>query len=121
MFDENPVLISAEILDNSQVTDANIHYRTTINGNTGSWNIVTDNNGPTGNTYEFIIPGQQHRTEVEYYLAAQDDNSNVTTLPEGGGGINPPGSTPPSNFIYMVTIPAIPLIHLYNPTEERGD
>ena len=125
VFDENPVLISAEILDNSQVTDANIHYRTTINGNTGSWNIVTDNNGPTGNTYEFIIPGQQHRTEVEYYLAAQDDNSNVTTLPEGGGGINPPGSTPPSNFIsYMVTIPAIPLIHFYNPTGdttvERG-
>ncbi|MFO7523930.1 MAG: M28 family peptidase [Ignavibacteriaceae bacterium] len=50
-------------------------------------------------TYSFTIPGVQLGTSVQYYLAAQDNNSNmVVTLPQGGGGYNPPGSTPPSQF-----------------------
>ena len=47
-------------------------------------------------TYNFTIPGQSLGTIVQYYLAAQDENSSiVTTLPVGGGGFTPPGSTPP--------------------------
>jgi len=50
-------------------------------------------------TYNFTIPGQQLGTIVQYYLAAQDENSYiVTTLPSGGGGYSPPGSTPPPEF-----------------------
>ena len=50
-------------------------------------------------TYNFTIPGQSLGTIVQYYLAAQDeDGSMVTTLPLGGGGFSPPGSTPPNSF-----------------------
>jgi hypothetical protein len=36
---------------------------------------------------------------VQYYVAAQDENSTtVRTLPAGGGGSSPPGSTPPGTF-----------------------
>jgi len=50
-------------------------------------------------TYNFTIPGQQLGTIVQYYLAAQDENSYiVTTLPSGGGGYSPPGNTPPPEF-----------------------
>ena len=50
-------------------------------------------------TYNFTIPGQSLGTIVQYYLAAQDEDASiVTTLPIGGGGFTPPGSTPPNSF-----------------------
>ena len=50
-------------------------------------------------TYGFTIPGIQLGTSVQYYIAAQDEASNmVVTAPVGGGGFSPPGSTPPSQF-----------------------
>ena len=49
--------------------------------------------------YNFTIPGLQLGSAVQYYIAAQDLGSNiVVTSPVGGGGYNPPGSTPPSQF-----------------------
>lgn len=57
-------------------------------------------------TYSFTIPGLQLGTSVQYYIAAQDASSNmVTTLPKGGGGYNPPGSTPPSQFFAFNVAP----------------
>ncbi len=119
LFNDEPVIISAQIVDNDQVTAANLRYRTTINGNTGNWNLVTDENGPSNNVYEFDIPGYGNQTVVEYYISAQDNNDNVSTLPEGGSGINPPGSTPPSQFIeYTVMVPGMPVINYYYPTAD---
>lgn len=58
-----------------------------------------------GDTFKFSIPGQSSGSVVEYYFAAQDTVSpaNLSTLPEGGSGINPPGTTAPAErFSYTV-------------------
>ncbi len=57
-----------------------------------------------GNTFKFMIPGYPIGTMVSYYFAAQDELATmVATLPEGGKGISPPGSSaPPSCFTYQV-------------------
>lgn len=59
----------------------------------------------TENTLKFLIPGQQAGTKVSYYFALQDSTStNVVTLPAGGSGINPPGTTPPNGYYsYYIT------------------
>lgn len=50
-------------------------------------------------TFYFMIPGHEFGTTVYYYLAAQNDNATmVATLPEGGGGINPPGTSRPGEY-----------------------
>jgi hypothetical protein len=117
IFNSSPVTLSATINDDGTITEANLRYRTTISGNTSGWNLITDPNGPSGNVYEFEIPGQLDDTMVEYYISAQDDDSNVSTLPDGGSGINPPGSTPPSTFFtYTIKIPGIPVIYSFSPT-----
>lgn len=57
------------------------------------------------NLLKFRIPGQPPATKVSYYFALQDSaNTTVVTLPSGGSGINPPGTTPPAGyFSYYVT------------------
>jgi len=57
-----------------------------------------------GENYKFQIPGQQTGTQVSYYIAAQGSAGTIiATLPSGGNGINPPGSTPPVNpFVYYI-------------------
>lgn len=47
-------------------------------------------------TFKFMIPGKPGGTQISYYIALQDSAGSVTvTLPSGGSGINPPGTTPP--------------------------
>lgn len=55
-------------------------------------------------TFKFSIPGRPISTTISYYLAAQDSLGKfVGTLPVGGRGVNPPGTTaPPSFFVYQV-------------------
>lgn len=49
-----------------------------------------------GENYTFTIPGQPRGSCVSYYFAAQDSAGNyLLTSPLGGGGVNPPGTTPP--------------------------
>jgi hypothetical protein len=49
--------------------------------------------------YSWDIPALSSGTEVQYYLAAQDQNSTVvTTSPPGGNGFDPPGSVAPTTF-----------------------
>ena len=116
VLNNDPITISANIIDDDQVVDANLHYRTTFDGNTSDWFLINDLNGPTNNLYEFVIPGQEHLTTIEYYLAAVDNNDNVSTLPAGGSGINPPGSTPPPDFFsFKVIIPGTPIIQSFFP------
>jgi len=71
--------------------------------NAGSYNYVNSfyNNL---DTFMFQIPGQAYGTTVSYYIAAQDLLARyVGTLPVGGKGLNPPGTTPPPTvFTYQV-------------------
>ena len=70
-----------------------VYYKT----NNGSYVIL--NASYSGNdTLKFIIPGQSPGTSVTYYFAVQDSaGSACITFPQGGNGINPPGTTPPQN------------------------
>ncbi|NTW23563.1 MAG: M20/M25/M40 family metallo-hydrolase [Lentimicrobium sp.] len=53
----------------------------------------------SGNTFRFSIPGFPIGTEVNYYFAIQDSLARlVATLPNGGRGINPPGTQAPDSF-----------------------
>lgn len=56
------------------------------------------------NTFRFMLPGFPTGTVVSYYIAVQDEQSTmIATLPEGGKGISPPGSSPPTDyFTYQV-------------------
>jgi serine protease AprX len=62
-------------------------------------------------SFFFPITGSAAGTRVEYYFAAQDialPNPLVATLPTGGSGINPPGTTaPPTRFMYTVVTTGI--------------
>jgi subtilisin-like proprotein convertase family protein len=50
-----------------------------------------------GDTYKFRIPGQPPGSKISYYFAVQNSSGNImATLPEGGSGLNPPGTTPPA-------------------------
>jgi hypothetical protein len=90
--------VTASLYDNGTIADARIWFRK----NGGSWY----NAGPTsiaGNNYTFTINhtlmGTVAGDAVDWYLAAMDNNSNVTTEPGGGSGSTVPvGSTPPSTF-----------------------
>ncbi|BDQ01479.1 choice-of-anchor B family protein [Ignavibacterium sp.] len=119
VYTDSAVIISANISDDGQITGANLHYRTVRDELTSDWFTITDNNGPSGSLYEFIIPGQPNRTEVQYYIAAVDNDNNVSTLPEGGSGINPLGENPPPSFFnYFVKIPGQLVVNGFSPSSD---
>ncbi|MBT8382609.1 MAG: M28 family peptidase, partial [Ignavibacteria bacterium] len=99
----DPIITTALISTGLDIGTGNLaprlYYRTRVSGgNFGSFTSVAGILTESGN-YSFTIPAQSLGTVVQYYLAAQDENSSlVATLPTGGGGFNPPGSTPPSSF-----------------------
>lgn len=57
-----------------------------------------------GNQYTFEFPGQQPGAVVSYYFAMQDSAGVIMgTYPDGGRGVNPPGTLAPSSlFTYFV-------------------
>jgi serine protease AprX len=86
-----------------------IYYRKSTN-NGVNWTSYTSANftsTTTRDTFYFQIPGSSIGTKVEYYFAAQDialPGPRCTTLPAGGSGVNPPGSTAPgTRFTFNVT------------------
>ncbi|HZW40584.1 MAG TPA: M28 family peptidase, partial [Ignavibacteriaceae bacterium] len=99
----NPIttsaLVSTSFPIGTGIAAPRLYYRTSTNGNTYTpFNYVTGSLAKSG-TYNFTIPAQQLGTAVQYYLAAQDTSSALmVTLPSGGTGVNPPGTTPPSSF-----------------------
>lgn len=113
IFHDNPELsgpdsltrtITAIICDNKKiafgVNAPRIYYR--ING--GSFNF-SNAYSISSDTFRFSIPAQVQNTTIDYYFAAQDTalTPNVTTLPSGGSGINPPGTNQPNvYFTYTV-------------------
>jgi hypothetical protein len=76
-----------------------MYYRTrTLGGNYSTFSEIIGT--PTGGgKYSLASPALPSGTEVQYYIAAQDENSTIVrTSPPGGGGFNPPGSVPPASF-----------------------
>ncbi|HWQ81532.1 MAG TPA: M28 family peptidase [Ignavibacteria bacterium] len=76
-----------------------LHYKV----NTGVYNYVNAVSIQQ-DTFKFIIPGSPLGSKVYYYFSLQDSAGSVcVTLPNGGSGINPPGTTPPSDiFSYEI-------------------
>jgi len=83
-----------------------LYYRTKQYGGTfSSFISVTGTPTESGN-YTFNIPALPLGTICQYYIAAQDANSSIVkTLPAGGSGFNPPGSTPPAAFYQFFVAP----------------
>jgi len=89
-----------------------LYYRkSTDNGTTWSAYSSVLYSALNLDTFSFVIPGSANGTTVQYYFAAQDialPTAKVSTLPAGGSGINPPGTTaPPTRFQYTVGIVGI--------------
>jgi subtilisin family serine protease/subtilisin-like proprotein convertase family protein len=96
--------VKAIIKDNRKVAEGSNAPRLYYRVGSGSFSFDTAFS-VVGDTFQFHIPGQSTGSVVEYYFAAQDTVSpaNVSTLPDGGSGSNPPGTTPPSErFSYTV-------------------
>jgi hypothetical protein len=85
-----------------------LYYR--INDGSG-WSTFYEVVGSliSNKNYSFTIPGQELNTKVDYYLAAQDEDSIlVVTFPPGGSGFSPPGNIPPNNFFrFYVAVSSI--------------
>ncbi len=89
-----------------------LYYRkSTDNGSTWSAYSSVQYSALNLDTFSFVIPGSTNGTVVQYYFAAQDialPTAKMSTLPAGGSGINPPGTTaPPTRFQYTVGIVGI--------------
>jgi hypothetical protein len=102
-----------------------LYYRLDQGSGYSSFNEVTG--VPAGGTiYNFTIPQIAAGSSVQYYIAAQDSaGSLIVTLPAGGIGINPPGSTPPSTFYQFFNAPLIAAMYdsannINNWTSENG-
>lgn len=109
------ITMKAKITDNGIIrTWTNqaplLYYRKSTDGgiNWTSYSAVNYNYNNL-DSFFFPIPGSVAGTRVEYYFAAQDialPTPLMTTLPGGGSGVNPPGSTPPPSRLtyYVVTV-----------------
>ena len=91
--------VSAIIRDNKMVATGTNRPRLYFRVNAGSFSFVNAFS-TVGDTFKFTIPGQTPNSTIDYYFAAQDTagTPNLQTLPAGGSGINPPGTTPPASF-----------------------
>jgi subtilisin-like proprotein convertase family protein len=89
----------AIIRDNRKLATGSNAPRCYYRVNNGSFSFVNASQ-IVGDTFKFNIPGQVGGSFVQYYFAAQDTMAapNISTLPVGGSGINPPGTTPPTSF-----------------------
>lgn len=111
------VTMKAKITDNGIIrnwtNEAPLLYFRKSTDNGVNWTSFTASNYSAVNldTFSFSITGSVNGTIVQYYFAAQDialPTSKMSTLPAGGSGINPPGTTAPSTrFQYTVGITAI--------------
>ncbi len=107
-----------EIIHEPLASSNSTDDRTAIAVIKSSYEIATDENEPrlyykvdgsdlnyvnafytNQDTFKFAIPGQNLGAFIEYYIAAQDENSGmIASLPLGGRGIDPPGEISPEEF-----------------------
>jgi hypothetical protein len=111
------ITMKARIFDNGIIRNwvnesPLLYFRKSTNGGT-NWSAYAAANysGKNLDTFYFPITGSADGTIVEYYFAAQDialPLPKMSTLPAGGSGINPPGTTaPPTRFSYTVGLVGI--------------
>lgn len=111
------ITMKAKITDNGIIRNWTneaplLYYRKSTNGGT-TWSAYSSVNYTTVNldTFSFVIPASVIGTTVQYYFAAQDialPTPKMVTLPDGGSGVTPPGSTaPPTRFQYIVAMVGI--------------
>lgn len=78
-----PQQLSATITDGSGIASGGnqprLFYRTNTGSGFGSWLSVVDGDGPAGDVYDFVIPGQPNQTGIEYYVAAKDQSAQANT------------------------------------------
>ena len=91
--------ISAIIRDNKMLAATTNRPRLYYRVNGGSFNFVNAS-ATVLDTFKFTIPAQTNGSTIDYYFAAQDTavTPNIATLPAGGSGVTPPGTTPPASF-----------------------
>ncbi|RPI14802.1 MAG: T9SS C-terminal target domain-containing protein [Ignavibacteriae bacterium] len=104
-YSNTEIIINADIYDNQKlgegISGPRLYYTSTYNSNVNSIAGVKG----SGNTYSFTIPRYVYGTIFNYYVAAQDtsSNHNITTIPYGGNGINPPGRIAPLKKIFLLS------------------
>ena len=106
------ITLKARIFDNGIIRYSRsgeaprIYYRKYTGGTWSSYTSANYVSLGARDTFYFQIPGSATGTQIEYYFAAQDialPNALCSTLPAGGSGINPPGSTTPSTrFSFLI-------------------
>ncbi len=111
------ITMKARIFDNGSIrnwtNEAPLLYfrKSTNNGSTWSAYTAANYSALSADTFSFPIIGSVNGTWVEYYFAAQDialPTAKMSTLPAGGSGITPPGSTaPPTRLMYTVGVVGI--------------
>jgi serine protease AprX len=111
------VTMKAKITDNGIIRNwtnqAPLCYFRKSTNNGSTWTAYTSITASSMNldTFFFPITGSVAGTRVEYYFAAQDialPTPKMATLPAGGSGVNPPGSTAPgTRFVYNVVLAGI--------------
>ena len=100
----DPQVATAIITDDQGIATGSrqpaLFYRTIFQGDSSAWHKVVDQDGPTGDEYDFTIPAQSWGTEVEYYIRATDDapDSLTATFPSYGKS----QSAPPFLLHYFV-------------------
>ncbi|MBP9581802.1 MAG: M20/M25/M40 family metallo-hydrolase [Ignavibacterium sp.] len=110
MTTSEPITASAFVSSGLQIGTGSLaprlYYRTKTSGGTFS-NFIEVTGTPTeSGNFNFNIPALALGTVCQYYIAVQDANSSIVkTLPTGGGGFNPPGSTPPPTFYQFFVAP----------------
>jgi serine protease AprX len=113
-----PVLVKAKITENGIIRfwpneSPRCWFRkSTDNGVTWTgYNFVNNSYYNNIDSFYFYITGSPAGTRVEYFFAAQDialPTPKMATLPAGGAGTNPPGTTaPPTRFMYTVSLTGI--------------
>jgi hypothetical protein len=109
-LDTSDITMMAKITDNGIIRSwtneaPRLYYRKNTGSGWSSYSAVTAFN-TVADSFYFQIPASSLETQVEYYFAAQDialPSPKMSTLPVGGSGINPPGTTPPSSgFLFTV-------------------
>ena len=99
----NPQTLSVTISDESGVaTDINqplLYYRVDSGSGYDSWMAITDTDGPSGDVFEFTIPGQSNGTQIQYYVAAKDASpqGNSVSFPFGATDGSAVGDNPPQH------------------------
>jgi subtilisin-like proprotein convertase family protein len=99
------VSVNAVISDNTGVSAGvnmpRLYYHTIQN----SQMQVIFGTFTSANNYKFTFPRIPSSMSLYYYIAAQDNYSNVTTYPLGGRGSNPPGSVKPPKMMFLRNTP----------------